>query len=224
MAYLYILLESLYIGIKEKNFFKINLLKTDIILLIKQYIKCTCIVTILDFLLRLVLPKIYLSNPELIAMINMIAVMTSYHIKFLDKVFTICLLIAATVVCFLISGGISFNNRIEVYAIVFIVLLFRLCAEKYNYKVIPTAKVEKGMVIAYPTVLYFISSKINGLPKKTTEDMRSRITEDEARSIQRWENSKYGQPTIVIVRKIPFAIFISIGSIIYVIIRILSEI
>ena len=65
-------------------------------------------------------------------------------------------------------------------------------------------------------------SNIKGLPKeKNTEDIRSRITEEEAESIKRWEFSKYGQSEIVIVRKIPFAIFISIGSIVYIFSRML---
>ena len=87
-----------------------------------------------------------------------------------------------------------------------------------------TSKVEKGMVLAYSTIVYFIPSTIKGLPKeKTTEDIRSRITADEAESIKRWETSKYGQPEIVIVRKIPFAIFISIGTVIYTFARMLIK-
>ena len=47
------------------------------------------------------------------------------------------------------------------------------------------------------------------------------ITEEQAESIRRWETSKYGQKEITIVRKIPFAIFISFGTIVYVIMRLI---
>ena len=49
----------------------------------------------------------------------------------------------------------------------------------------------------------------------------SYITEEEAESIRRWETSRYGQPEIVIVRKIPFAVFISIGAVLYTFARML---
>ena len=78
--------------------------------------------------------------------------------------------------------------------------------------------------MSYSTIVCFIPSTIKGLPKeKTTEDIRSRITADEAESIKRWETSKYGQSEIIIVRKIPFAIFISIGTVIYTFARMLIK-
>lgn len=62
---------------------------------------------------------------------------------------------------------------------------------------------------------------MKGLPKQGGEDMRYRITEDEMNAIKRWESSKYGEDTIIIVRKIPFAIFIVAGILLLFIIRIL---
>jgi hypothetical protein len=94
-------------------------------------------------------------------------------------------------------------------------------AEKYNYKTIPTEDVKSGMVLSYGTILMFQPSKVKGLPTYTTEDIRSRISGDEAERIVRWKNSKYGRPMITIVRKIPFAIFITMGTIFYLLMRIL---
>ena len=53
-----------------------------------------------------------------------------------------------------------------------------------------------------------------------TEDMRDRITEAQAQAVQRWGKSKSGSDTIVIVKKIPFAIFLVVGTFIYVLIRV----
>ena len=69
------------------------------------------------------------------------------------------------------------------------------------------------MVLSYMTVSSFLKSKVKGLPKYTLESIRTRITSEEAESIRRWKKSKYGKDTIIIVRKIPFAIFICIGFI-----------
>ena len=69
--------------------------------------------------------------------------------------------------------------------------------------------------MAYSTVLQFSRSRVKGLPIITTEDMSSRITAEQADSIKRWGKSKNGKESIVILRKIPFAAFISLGYIIY---------
>ena len=42
--------------------------------------------------------------------------------------------------------------------------------------------------------------------------MEAKLTEEEAASVRRWEKSKYGRASVVIVRKIPFAIFLGIGA------------
>ena len=85
---------------------------------------------------------------------------------------------------------------------------------------IQTSEVKKGMVLSYATVVGFMPSRVKGLPQTTSEDMSSRITEEEAEAVRRWEKSKYGKNSIIIVRKIPFAIFIVCGTISYIVMRI----
>lgn len=58
-------------------------------------------------------------------------------------------------------------------------------------------------------------SQVRGLPRITTEDLDARLSKNEAESVKRWEFSKYGQPTITIVRKVPFAVFILIGTLFF---------
>ena len=97
----------------------------------------------------------------------------------------------------------------------------RLISEKYNYKTIPTSEVRKGNILSAATVMSFKPSRVQGLPTGMTEDLRSRITAEEAESIHRWKNSSLGKPFVVIVRKIPFATFISIGTIIFLLIEVI---
>ena len=222
IAYLYIIGESIILGIKERNLFRINRFKADVKLMIKQYIKCTCLVSLFGIIVRFVIPEFYDKNIALIMILNMIIVLMSYNFKFLDKTIPLISLSVTTGICYFLTSNGMFQFDYKIYLLVFVVFILRLFAEKYNYQTIPTSKVEKGMVIALSTTLCFVPSNIKGLPKeKNTEDIRSRITAEEAESIKRWEFSKYGQSEIVIVRKIPFAIFISIGSIIYIFSRML---
>ena len=90
-------------------------------------------------------------------------------------------------------------------------------ADKYNYEWIPTSEVKEGMILSYFAVQQFVNSRVKGLPKETDETTKSRISAEEAAAVRRWETSKYGQEKIMVVRYIPFAIFILIGVITYLI-------
>lgn len=107
--------------------------------------------------------------------------------------------------------------------IVLIVYLFRLAAEKYNYKEIPTKDVSKFMIPSAATVIQLNMVKgIDDLPHCLSEDRRARLTQKQVDAIQMWRKTKLGKPTVTIVRKIPFAIFILIGTIIFLGLEILS--
>ena len=101
-------------------------------------------------------------------------------------------------------------------------VVLRLFIDEYNYEIIPTSNVEKGMILSLETSLLFSNSKVKGLPNPSTEDLRSRLTE-EAQSIRRWEKSKYGVSEVKIVRKMPFAIFISLGTLVFIFLGVLLK-
>ena len=102
------------------------------------------------------------------------------------------------------------------------IVLQRFCS-MYNYQIIPTSVVKKGMIPAMETILLFQKSKVNSLPSDPTEELTAKITEEEASAIRRWEKSVNGQPSIWIVRKVPFAIMIFIGFVCWIGLRILGR-
>lgn len=129
------------------------------------------------------------------------------------------LLIAVMVNIVLYQKGGTIKDNIRIYAILLVVLLLRYLVSGYNYAEIETNQVKAGMILSVATVLEFQKSRVKGLPVATNEDMSTRLSEEEADAIRRWEQSKYGKEKIVIVRKIPFAIFITSGSVIFLLIR-----
>ena len=148
---------------------------------------------IFDYVFNMLLPEFYSMNSELILILNMIIVFLSYNIKVLERWLWLAILAVPTIILHLITYGFSANFKFRIYIIVAIVLILRIISEKYNYMTIPTNTVKKGMVMSFSTIMCFAPSRIQGLPVSTTEDIRSRISEEEAESIKRWEKSKYGQ-------------------------------
>ena len=106
------------------------------------------------------------------------------------------------------------------YLCVVLIILFNKWASKYNYMRIPTSTVAEGMILSSLTVLSFLPSKIMGLPSNASESMSSKLSAEQAEAVRRWEKSAYGATTVVILRKIPFSLFIFIGMLLWMIIRV----
>lgn len=88
-------------------------------------------------------------------------------------------------------------------------------AGKYVYQEIPTDQVKAGMILSRSTIVLLLPSKVKGLSKESFEDLRSRLSEEEAAAGRRWKTSKYGRDTVLIVRKIPFAACIAAGPFLF---------
>lgn len=221
LAFLYYVAESVVLGIRERKLFPGQKRKLDVPALLVQYGKCTCVVTIAGWVFSRLLGDFYAANAPLFMLANMLLVMAVCNLKILDKWYVLVALLAAAVAIFVAQHRSLGAVNLLIYPVVLVVLLLRLLAEKDNYKVIPTSQVKAGMVLSQATVLLFLPSRIKGLPTATTEDIRSRLTPEEAESVARWEHSRYGQPQITIVRKIPFAVFIALGSVVFIVTRML---
>ena len=100
------------------------------------------------------------------------------------------------------------------YPLIILLIFLQRWESQYNYMEIPTETVESGMILSATSVLMLQNSRIKGLPNNPSENNTARLTDSEADAIQRWSRSVNGKPTIVIVKKIPFAIFIVLGFII----------
>ncbi len=100
------------------------------------------------------------------------------------------------------------------YVLVTVLMLCQMTARTNLYEEISLKSLKKGMILAMTTTILFQNSRVRGLPGISTEDLRSRLTEDEVKSILRWSEGR-DVFTITIVKKIPFAIFISLGVLSY---------
>lgn len=109
--------------------------------------------------------------------------------------------------------------RLVYYALSFLYVLIQVLISEFNYQEIWTRDVEEGMILSLGTSILFMQSRVVGLPGVSFEDMRSRLNKEEAAAVKKWGKSKYGREKIVIVRKVPFALFISVGCLIYLVIR-----
>ena len=103
------------------------------------------------------------------------------------------------------------------YLLVTILLLCQLMIRNNLYLEINIADLRAGMILSTFSSVLMQNSRVRGLPQVSSEDLRNRLTESEVASIQRWAAGNNVEK-ISIVRKIPFAIFLSLGFLCYFII------
>lgn len=169
-------------------------------------------VTTFQVIMQLVFRNWYAENQAAFLLLNVLFVLSLGKIPY-AKCKTAVILCTIVSICAVVHSGLQVDWKLMGASL--LVLAFRIFAEQYNYQEIQTLDVKPGMILSYATVMKFANSRVKGLPKSTTEDLASRLTTEETDSVIRWADSRYGQPTIMILRKIPFASFISMGFLIY---------
>lgn len=119
----------------------------------------------------------------------------------------------------LFTGTVTVSTNWITYIIVLTFMLLRLFVGKYNYQVINTEDIKRGMILSQVSSIMMQNSKVKGLPSVSDESLNSRLTKEEADSVIRWSRTKNGLRKITIVRKIPFAVFITSGTLVYLLLR-----
>ena len=154
----------------------------------------------------------------LIILVNIGILLIVNSFKFLQKPFAfIPTFVAGIVLKIVFKTPILTKKMIAVYAVVLLMSALRILIQQYNYETIPSKDVKKGMVLSLQTTLAFAGSTVKGLPKVSKENLNDRITEEEAKSVIRWSKTGEGSETVTIVRKMPFAIFIFLGTLVFII-------
>ncbi len=105
----------------------------------------------------------------------------------------------------------------ENYIIVLVLLLCQMISKNGSYEKVEISKLKKGMILSSYSSILMQNSRVRGLPQISTEDLKSRLTDDEIESIKRWAKSRKIEYASI-VKKIPFAIFLELGFVGYFII------
>ncbi len=216
-AFLYLFGESIVLRIKGAEPIRTSFSIYSLLYSVSYIVFVSSCISIFNLFIVFCFKTFYIENYVLVMFLNIL------FILFIQKIYDVLpkflkYLISLLGVILWIFSGVrgEFYFSLNSLFVVLIVLAMRMISGEYNYKQIKTSEVKEGMVLSYATVARFANSRVKGLPLTTTEDIKSRITEEEAESIRRLEFSKLGLRTVTIVRKIPFACFISIGFILFI--------
>lgn len=215
IAFVYLIAESIILGIIKKNFFTVSkhITAQSLKNILKSYFLSYVYILLFNFAFQMILRYNEEISPYIFPLLNFFVVFTVLNFNFFKKIYVIGAAAIADVVLMIILKRSIASAMPPLWNLVLItvVLIFRCLAEKYNYKTISASKATKGMILSISTVMNFNLQKIKGLPQATTEDFHSKLTEDEAEAIRKWSEGQKSDQEITIVRKFPFAIFITLG-------------
>ena len=216
ISFLYLMAESLWLFFKDRTSFSFRNVKKNVRTFLIAYVRN---IVYISFALKLenYFAKEWFENHAVVMLgINISIILLVSSLEITKKWISLLVVLALSIIFSLYSGEWFMDiSRIKYYALVIIIMLIRVMISEYNYKTIPTTDVKKGMILSSFSTIFMSKSKIPDLPDISHEDMRSRLTQQEANAVVKWGDSKGGLKEVQIVRKIPYAIFIFIGLVIY---------
>lgn len=216
LGYLYLIGEAICLDIRNHKIQKPSITIDSVSRTALSFLRGFVFLYAWNFLLQAAFPEFVEQNVMLVSLISYFLISIVREYRFYNSTWFLWLCIVMDVALIVLTGQIPGVGNIlymaRSYALVLVVMFATWIASKYSYESIPTTEVKPGMVLSKSTVILFAPSRVKGLPQNSYEDLRSRLTEDEAAAVCRWASSKYGKSSVVIVRKIPFATFIALGT------------
>lgn len=215
-SFVFLIADSVYQTVRRKESLSVETILLKVKKNIWSYLaSCIYVLTFLkieilienNYDMKLGLWKILL-NISFLAIISAVRVLKNKYVVFFVAVVSIS--VSA------ISGIWEINlQRIGYYALVVLLMIIKSYIEQYNYEDIDVNELKPGQILSMGSSIVINQYKMDNLPNISTEDMRSRLTDTEVDAVKLLAERKKDLKYITIVRKIPFAIFISIGTIVF---------
>ena len=222
ISFIYLLADSVVSVIGRKNRIDGKQMLTTLRRYLVLYIKAFVFITAWNQIYAYFVYPYLQIHPAIYFSISVVLVFVISKIKVLGNVWILIGVAAFDVAMMIISHNFTIITYWKNYLLVFMFMILKSFLSLYNYKTISVEEVTMGMVLSRTDTLLMQQSRVKGLPVLSDETLKSRITAEEADSVKRWGKSKYGKQQISIVRKIPFAAFLSIGTVVYILVGVLQ--
>lgn len=113
-----------------------------------------------------------------------------------------------------VVGESPISLRPEYIVLVFVLFLCQMTIRTTIYERVNVSDLKKGMILTTISSVLMQSSITKGLPGISTEDLRSRLTDEEIESVKIWAKATR-TTSLTIVKKVPFAALLAAGFLAY---------
>lgn len=214
LGYFYLLLSSAILLILGKNRVSWTYIKVSLLSFISSFVCATVYISAINLLLILPVSRFITVSPWFGYVISLFVAWAAARFKILRKWYFVLAVFLIDLLAGLPMHILPFSLNPKNYILVFLLLVFRMTISTSIYEQVSIQNLKPGMILSTLSSTLMQGSRVKGMPKISSEDLRSRLSQDEVDSIGRWAQNRHIE-TVSIVKKIPFAVFISLGYVVY---------
>ncbi len=212
IGYIYIIGDSFYQKIKqhkENNNLK-SKVKNDFIRYLKYYI----VIILISYCLSILMSYVNLQvNMWLYTLLIFGIIYLIVKTGVLENNFVILAIVLLDIFIGIIQIDSFFNKRqFLVWLAVILSSFIKHFNNDYNYEEITVDQLIPGMILSTSSSYIFFNDTLSKYKKISDETLRSRLTEEDIEKINDLKNKRNYIHKITIMKKIPFALFISLST------------
>lgn len=216
-GYIYLIVNSILKLIIGKNKISYEYIKNYLVSFFKSFITSTIYIYAFSLAIYGIQRHSIILNQWIIRVACICIAYIVNKKKIFRKKYVLILVVVIDILTSLWIKEIFISVNWQNYILVMILLLCQMISRNGSYEEIEIERIKKGMILSTYSSMIMQNSRVRGLPKVSTEDLNSRLSEEEIESIKRWAKSRQ-VTSLHIVKKIPFAIFLELGFVSYLII------
>lgn len=214
VGYCYLVFNSLWAIITQKTKVTFHYITSSLLAFAKSYITATLYIFFLNSIYIILAMYGIELNAWITRILCMVIAWCVGKYPFFKKKIPLLVIGILVVVSSIILKTFPFPLSPENYILVLVLLFCQMAVKTIIYEDVEVGNLKKGMILSSMSSILMQNSITPGLPNISTENLRSRLTESEVDSVKIWAKATKTE-SLTIVKKIPFAIFISIGFISY---------
>lgn len=213
-GYCYLLGYSIWSIATKRVEMSLNYIKDQLTKFLKSYITAVVYISILNNLFNLLFDFGIEINIWIVRILCLAVAWCVGRYQVFKRWFVFLPALCVVIIVSIVSKTLPISLNIENYILVLVLLICQMTIKTTIYETIEVENLKRGMILTTFSSMLMQSSITKGLPGVSSEDLKSRLSNDEIESIKIWAKATHTDK-LTIVRKIPFAIFISVGMCLY---------
>lgn len=216
-GYFYLLISSIREIVKKKNKMSKEYVVDYLKNFFKAYITAMIYIALIS-LVNLAFESNISINQWIVSVICLIVAWIVGKYSFFKRIYIIIPVLLIDILLSVVLKELPISINPKNYLLVLFLIICQMTIRTNLYENVKVADVKTGMILSMYSSMLMQNSRVRGLPTISAEDLRSRLTQEEVDAIGRWAKSREVDE-LIIVKKVPFALFITLGYITYFLLR-----
>lgn len=216
-GYFYLLASAIKAIIKKKNKIPKEYVSDYLKNFIKAYFAAMVYIALIS-LVFLLFENVISINQWIVSVTCLTVAWIIGKYSFFKKIYIIIPVLIVDIVLSVVLRELPISTNPGSYLLVLFLIVCQMTIRTNLYENIKITEIKTGMILSMYSSMLMQNSRVRGLPNISAEDLRSRLTQEEVDAIGRWAKSREVDE-VIIVKKVPFALFITLGYVTYFLLR-----